>query len=167
MGVAMEPTLAEFMRGWEAYQRKLAAVLGPLTTEQLRLRAAPELWSVGLLGCHVVAARAGWLHRWLGEGGAEMAELDGWDEDETYVERSAADLVRGLEKTWGLLASKVAGWTEADLAQEFRRPTPNAAGERPTRTRRWIVWHLLEHDLHHGGEISFSLGMHGIPGLDL
>ena len=28
-------------------------------------------------------------------------------------------------------------------------------------TRAWIVWHLIEHDLHHGGEISQSLGMIG------
>jgi uncharacterized damage-inducible protein DinB len=25
-----------------------------------------------------------------------------------------------------------------------------------------VVWHVLEHDLHHGGEISLTLGMHGI-----
>jgi hypothetical protein len=22
---------------------------------------------------------------------------------------------------------------------------------------------VLEHDLHHGGELSFTLGMHGLP----
>jgi hypothetical protein len=29
------------------------------------------------------------------------------------------------------------------------------------------VWHVLEHDLHHGGEISLILGSNGLPGLDL
>ena len=29
-------------------------------------------------------------------------------------------------------------------------------------SRAWMVWHVLEHDLHHGGEISLTLGMHGI-----
>ena len=29
-------------------------------------------------------------------------------------------------------------------------------------SRAWVVWHVLEHDLHHGGEISLTLGMHGI-----
>ena len=29
-------------------------------------------------------------------------------------------------------------------------------------SRAWIVWHVLEHDLHHGGEISHTLGMHGL-----
>jgi hypothetical protein len=34
-------------------------------------------------------------------------------------------------------------------------------------TRHWVIWHLLEHDLHHGGEISLTLGMHGVPAVDL
>jgi hypothetical protein len=33
--------------------------------------------------------------------------------------------------------------------------------------RGWVVWHVLKHDLHHGGEIGFSLGLslglHGLP----
>jgi uncharacterized damage-inducible protein DinB len=29
-----------------------------------------------------------------------------------------------------------------------------------------VVWHLIEHDLHHGGEISQILGTNGIPSLD-
>lgn len=56
--------------------------------------------------------------------------------------------------------------TPTDLKKEFVRPSPNEAGERPSRSRQWIIWHLVEHD-YHGGEISFSLGMHGVPGLDL
>jgi uncharacterized damage-inducible protein DinB len=35
------------------------------------------------------------------------------------------------------------------------------------RTRGWIIWHVVEHDLHHGGELSLTLGMHGVPALDL
>jgi uncharacterized damage-inducible protein DinB len=25
-----------------------------------------------------------------------------------------------------------------------------------------VVWHVMEHDLHHGGELSLTLGMHGM-----
>ncbi len=34
-------------------------------------------------------------------------------------------------------------------------------------TRGWIIWHVVEHDLHHGGELSYSLGALGLPGLSL
>jgi uncharacterized damage-inducible protein DinB len=30
-----------------------------------------------------------------------------------------------------------------------------------------VLWHVLEHDLHHGGELSLALGMHGLPALDV
>jgi uncharacterized damage-inducible protein DinB len=33
--------------------------------------------------------------------------------------------------------------------------------------RGWIVWHVIEHDLHHGGEVSFTLGMHGLAAPDI
>jgi hypothetical protein len=33
--------------------------------------------------------------------------------------------------------------------------------------KRWYNWHAIEHDLHHGGELSFALGMHGLPAIDL
>jgi hypothetical protein len=30
-----------------------------------------------------------------------------------------------------------------------------------------VIWHLIEHDLHHGGELSFSLGMHNLAAPDI
>jgi uncharacterized damage-inducible protein DinB len=34
-------------------------------------------------------------------------------------------------------------------------------------SRAWVIWHLIEHDLHHGGEISLTLGMHGLHAIDI
>jgi uncharacterized damage-inducible protein DinB len=159
--------LAEFYRGWHVYQGRLIKAIAPLDAAQLDLRAAAHLWSVRMLACHIIATRSGWFNWWMGEGDADFADLGEWDEDDAPADRPAEDLVRGLEQTWSVMSSCIERWTPADLGMEFVRPAPNKAGERPTRTRQWIVWHLLEHDLHHGGEISFSLGMHGVPGLDL
>jgi hypothetical protein len=40
---------------------------------------------------------------------------------------------------------------------------------RPERThhRGWVAWHVMEHDLHHAGEISQILGTKGLSGLGL
>jgi uncharacterized damage-inducible protein DinB len=32
----------------------------------------------------------------------------------------------------------------------------------PAHPRQWIVWHVLEHEIHHGGELSLALGMSGV-----
>ena len=36
-----------------------------------------------------------------------------------------------------------------------------------TVTRYWVIWHVLEHDLYHGGELSNTLRSHGLEGLEL
>ena len=56
-------------------------------------------------------------------------------------------------------------WTIADLDEIFHETDEN--GEEETFTRQWVIWHLIEHDVHHGGEISFILGMHGLAAIDL
>jgi len=158
---------AEVRRGYEDHEQRLVKMIAPLDQAQLDLAAAPHLWSVRTLACHIVAARAGWMHSWMGEGSPEFGLMTDWDEDEALATRSADEIVGGLEESFAVIKSGLERWSAADLAEEFVRPTPNAAGERPKRSRQWIIWHLVEHDVHHGGEISFSLGMHGVPGLDL
>jgi uncharacterized damage-inducible protein DinB len=167
MAVEKPRQVAEFYRGWEVYQQQLVTALAPLETANLQLQAAPQLWSIGMLANHVIAARAWWFHFWMKEGGEEFDELADWDEGEAMSERSATEIVRGLEATFQLIQSCLSSWTPADMQKQFQRPTPNDAGKRPRRTRQWIIWHVLEHDLHHGGEISFSLGIHGLTGIDL
>jgi uncharacterized damage-inducible protein DinB len=31
----------------------------------------------------------------------------------------------------------------------------------------WIIWHVLEHEIHHRGELSLILGLLGREGLDV
>jgi len=166
--VAIEGGLAdEVARGYETHQRRLVKMIAPLDQAQLDIVAAPPLMSVRTLACHIISARAGWMHSWMGEGSPEFGAMTDWDEDEALATRPAAEIVRGLEESFAVIKSGLARWSAADLTEEFVRPRPDEAGERPKRSRQWIIWHLVEHDVHHGGEISFSLGMHGVPGLDL
>jgi uncharacterized damage-inducible protein DinB len=153
-------TLATIYKQWKAYQDHIKESLAPLTAEQLALRAAPHLRSVGENAAHIIGCRAGWFTVVLGEdGGAEVKATTSWDEPGTPA-RSAAELVRGLDLTWQLMADCLARWNDADMQQTFE---DDWDGEKVQLPRAWVVWHVLEHDLHHGGEISLTLGMHGIP----
>ncbi len=133
--------------GWKAYQDRLAAALAPLTAEQLALRAAPGLRSIGENAAHIIAVRAGWFTYTLGED-AEAAPT-----------RTADELVQGLDRTWRMMADCLARWSPADMQQTF---PDDWNGKQVYLSRAWIVWHVLEHDLHHGGEVSLTLGMHGL-----
>lgn len=153
----------DLVKGWQGYQDHLVAVVRPLTAEQLALGAAPHLRSIGVLAAHIVATRAGWMHNILGEGPAEFEAIHEWDEDGA-LPRSSEELVQALEATWQTISEGLARWTNEDYDEAL---TIHRKGHTRTYTRGWVIWHLLEHDLHHGGELSFSLGMHGIPAIEL
>src|SRR5713101_7367266 len=56
---------------WTFYQGHLVKAIEPLTPEQLELRIAPNLRSIGLLAKHIVRTRASWLALAIGEGGPD------------------------------------------------------------------------------------------------
>jgi uncharacterized damage-inducible protein DinB len=153
-------TLRPFYAGWENYQALLTQAIGPLSEEQLAIRAASTLRPVWELAAHIIAARVYWFHRVLGEGEAALAPLQTWD-DPGMPQRSAAELVDGFTTTFALIQGCLDRWTPAMLADQA------ATRSGRTVTRQWVIWHVIEHDLHHGGELFFTLGMHGLPTPDL
>ena len=153
-------TLGSIYVGWERYQMLLTDALGPLSAEQVALRAAPSVRPIWELAAHIIAARVYWFHGVLGEGETALAPLQSWD-DAGQPLRTGAELVEGLEQTWRVLKDSLDHWTPADLAATAVTRRGN------TVTRGWVVWHVCEHDLHHGGELFLTLGMHGLPTPDL
>jgi uncharacterized damage-inducible protein DinB len=162
MTQAQDLTPAIF-EGWHVYQTALIEALRPLELDQLTLSAAPNLRSVGEIARHVIGARARWFHALMAEGGDEFAALGRWDR-RGAPERSAEELVGGLETTWREMQAAIHRWNPS----EWRETYPGEDSSEPeVITRHWVIWHLIEHDLHHGGEISLTLGMHGVPALRL
>ena len=151
--------------GWDEYQELLVRAVSPLTQEQIALRPAPHLRSVGENCLHIIGARSRWCHHMLGIGDDTFAAYARWD-SAGMPERSAAELASGLRESWQVLRDALTRMTLADLEGTipnlYRDP-----GEPEVYTRGWVMWHLIEHDIHHGGEISVTLGMHGLPGLNL
>ena len=156
-------TLPVFYKGWSDYQDLLTKALAPLSSEQLTLRAAPNLRSIGEIATHMIGARVRWFHNLMGEGGEDFAAMATWDLQDMPV-RSAAELVSGLEHTWQVMQEAMTRWTPAEWEHLYEG---EYSGEPYSFTRQWVVWHLIEHDLHHGGEISLTLGIHGLTAPDI
>jgi uncharacterized damage-inducible protein DinB len=169
--------LAAIYRGWADHQARLLDVLGPLTDAQVQLRPSPDHWAIWQLASNMAGGRAYWLHEVLGEGQPAVRDMfrvatptvpdlpledAGWEDDENHP-RTAAELIHAFEVTWGLLDDCLRRWTEEDLRVEFQRPRRD--GRR--HTRAWVIWHLLEHELHHGTEIALILRSHGLRTLAL
>lgn len=161
--------LTPFYGGWSAFQRSLVKIIAPLSPEQLAFPAAPHHWSIGMVTQHIVANRVWWFHRWMGAGDPTLDPIAdwGWDEEDKPV-GSAAELVAKLETTWQMVEEALAHWAVADLGDIIPVP-PSLSEEEQQRfspcTRQWIIWHVLEHEIFHGGELSLGLGAHGLEGI--
>ena len=190
-------SLLPFYAGWGSYNQRLIAAIAPLTQAQLALRTTPQHWSIGMYLTHIVANRAWWFHARMGEGSDDLTSLELWAlgvcEADVDPGHTAAELVAGLEKTWQMIEQALAHLTVADLEEVFPPLTEaervrhaklvepalqpyaqmwldaqHLAGEvRPARSRQWIIWGVLEHDIHHGSEISTTLGVHGLPVVEM
>ena len=151
--------LSTYYKGWDNYQDLMSKAIAPLSAEQLTLRAAPHLRSIGIITAHIISARVWWFHNIMGEGSSDLEPMVTWDDDGAPA-RSAAELVGGLEASWQLIQNVLAFRTPADLDQTFSRRNELVSRQR-------IIWHVIEHDLHHGGELSLTLGMNGLTAPDL
>jgi uncharacterized damage-inducible protein DinB len=190
-------SLLPFYSGWGRYQRRLVAAIAPLTEEQLALRTTPHHWTIGMYATHIVANRAWWFHARMGEGGDDLTPYELWAlgvcEADVDPGHTAAELVSGLEKTWQLIEGTLARLTPDDLErvvpplddaervrhanmvepalQPYARMWVEGARRdgvvRPAVSIESIIWGLLEHDIHHGSEISTTLGIHGLPVVEL
>ena len=157
--------LLMFADEWQAYQHAVSAALAPLTPEQLARRAAPDLRSIGELACHIIGSRAGWFSWVLDAGDENFKAYEQWHKAAPgSAPKTANELVAGLAATWQVMRRTIADYTLADLREEITR---ERGGHTREFTRGWVIWHVMEHDLHHGGEISLTLGMHRLPAPDI
>jgi uncharacterized damage-inducible protein DinB len=156
-------TLGTFYKGWHDYQEALIKALAPLTPEELAISAGPGLRTIGMIATHMIGARARWLHGLMGQGGPELADMESWDRPGRPVRR-ADELVAALRSSWDVLRSSVDRWTPEDMAYVYRGEDQHGPY---ADSRAWVIWHLIEHDAHHGGEISIIMGSHGLTAPDI
>jgi uncharacterized damage-inducible protein DinB len=141
------------IKGWQVYHDSLTDTIRPLTDAQLALTVSDQLRTAGSIITHIVEARAGWFTYDLKEHNDEIAAMAEWREP-----RSSSELVHGLTATWQFMQEALARWTPDELVA----PLILEGFEQHPVSRAWVLWHLMEHDLHHGGELAFVLGSHSI-----
>jgi uncharacterized damage-inducible protein DinB len=158
-----------FYDRWPQYNRRLTEVIGAMTDEHLAIRPAPDLFPIWATVGHTAGVRVYWLCAIVGEPGAETtpfphpADDPGWEDDLDHP-RSAVELVTALDTTWAIVDRLLDRWTPEILGEEIER----FYGEvRQIHTRGSILQRLMTHEAYHCGELSQTLGIHGLPQIDL
>jgi uncharacterized damage-inducible protein DinB len=154
---------------WPQYNRRLTEIVGAMSPEQLAIKPAPELWPIWATVGHTAAARVYWLCGVLEEPGAETTPWPepltglGWEDDPEHP-RSAAELVMALDTTWAIVDRCLDTWTPAMLGETVERIYQD---RRQLHERTSIIQRLFTHEAYHCGELSQTLGIAGLPQIDL
>ncbi len=180
-----ETSLMSIFEGWDSHQLALVRAITPLTTEQLAWRPAPHLRSVGEIISHIALGRLYWFHNmgapgsaalarqiapWEGEKAntEDLSEIRRWfdviDQQEVAIVDNPTELLKWMEASWQVIETTLTTWTVADLQQTYRH---FYQGKMYAVSRQWVIWRIMSHDLHHGGELAILLGLQGIDIPDL
>jgi uncharacterized damage-inducible protein DinB len=162
-------TIRLFYDRWPQYNRRLTEVVGAMSEQELAIRPAPERDPIWATVGHTAAARVYWLCGVLGEPGAETTPWPdpindpGWEDDLDHP-RSAGELVGALDTTWAIIDRLLDRWTPAMLEETFER---SYGEQRQVHSRSSVLQRLSTHEAYHCGELSQTLGIAGLPQIDL
>jgi len=147
--------LSEMFSHWGQVRADLIKTLDTFQTAELAYVPFEGSWSVGQIALHIADCEDNWLH---GVVGAEIQPWIFYDiADYPTHEEIKRLLGKARERTVNLLAK----FTLEDFDRRYELP------QGQTLPLGWIIWHVLEHEIHHRGELSFILGTLGREGLDV
>jgi uncharacterized damage-inducible protein DinB len=154
---------------WPRYDQRLRDVVGALTEEQLAIRPSSERWPLWATVGHTACQRVFWLCDFAGERGGETtpftnAAYDCPGDDDLEHVLNADQLVEALDSTFRIVERCLDRWTLDMLDEEIRREWE---GEEWVHTRGSVIQRLFSHDAYHCGELSQTLGIAGLPQIDL
>jgi uncharacterized damage-inducible protein DinB len=162
-------SIRTFYDRWPQYNRRLTEIVGAMSDEQLAIRPSPDRAPIWATVGHTAGVRVYWLCGVLGEPGAEATPFTdptsgvGWEDDLDHP-RSAAELVGALDTTWAIIDGCLDRWTPAMLEETVERLYGD---QRQVHSRASVVQRLLTHEAYHCGELSQTLGIAGLPQIDL
>jgi uncharacterized damage-inducible protein DinB len=141
---------ADEFRHWETIRQYLLQALDMLSDEQLGFVAGEGLWSLGKVACHIAEAEDGWFRY------AVLRELSEWPEFDVND-------YPGVEEIKGLLTivhARTVDYLAAVDVEDLNQVVSTPWGQ--DCSLREIVWHVVEHEAHHRGEIFLMLGLLGL-----
>lgn len=148
--------LSKIFSHWEQVREDLLVTIDQFEDHELIYTPFESAWPVGQIMLHIGSAEEGWF------GYVINKELIAWPEYEmeNYPTRESIKIL--LTDIHQRTKADLESWNLADLDRPIRLPWNDHE-----LSLNWIIWHVLEHEIHHRGELSFVLGMLGRDGLDV
>ena len=145
---------AEPFSHWKMVRHGQEQALDGLAEGQLAFVPHKGLWSLGTAACHIANAEDGWFRYVVAR------ELDEWPSIDEKRYHTVASIRALLNEIHGYTMAYLQRIDVADLYRTISAPWGAEL------TLRFIIWHVLEHEIHHRGETYLMLGLLGMEAPD-
>ena len=147
--------LNQLFSHWDQVHKDTLAVMDRFSEGDLGFVPVKGGWCVGQIMVHIAEAEEGWF------GTIAQNNHDSWPKGinfENYPTKAdiKALLVDTHHRTMKYLETLSMDDLEVVVSSEWGN-----------FSIRFIIWHVLEHEIHHRGELSLILGILGRDGLDV
>ena len=140
---------------WDQIHKDTLAVIDHFREVELSHVACEGGWTVGEIALHIANAEAGWFRH------IAARELETWPSNHTLEYYPNKDSIKALlSKTH----AKTMAYLETLIIDDLETIIESKWGN---FSIRFIIWHVIEHEIHHRGELSLILGLLGREGLDV
>ncbi len=146
----------DFFSHWNQVRTESIATITSFDNQELTYTPYSGSWSVGKIMVHIADAEDGWLRYVI------TRELDKWPKHYTlknYPDKQA--ILQTLAEVHARTTAYLETLEVVDLSEIVNTPWNK---DLPLL---WIIWHVIEHEIHHRGELSLILGTLGREGLDV
>jgi uncharacterized damage-inducible protein DinB len=141
---------------WTRVQKGLLSTIDSINKDELEITPEGISRTVGRTMLHIADAEDGWFRY------AVTKELDEWPTHYTLENYpNIAAIKRVLSEVHTRTEHYLDSLVESDLDRIIETPWEEDI------PLGWIIWHVLEHEIHHRGELSLILGLLGREGLDV
>jgi uncharacterized damage-inducible protein DinB len=140
-------------RHWETDLRPFTlSALRKLTPEQLAWKPPGWHTSVWELAVHIVDAEWHWIYR-------NALKKEPW---ETPWDPKQFENMEQLIAFWDRVHKATVEWLRDSPVTELNRKYPMPYIDFPAATMNWLVYHVMEHEIHHRGQIFMLMRMQGV-----
>ena len=147
--------LSQLFSPWNQIHAGTLATLDKFSGSELSYVPYEGGMPVGRIALHIADAEEGWFRM------AVTKERQDWPSDYTLDNYQTKEAIKDLlSEVHAKTMTYLETLTLDDLATEFEAPWGKF-------TIGFVIWHVLEHEIHHRGELSLILGTLGREGLDV
>jgi uncharacterized damage-inducible protein DinB len=144
--------LADIFSNYFTVRKELMKAVEPLTQAQLDWMPPMHTATIGKLLAHIASCEVGWIGYFATRKYAE----DAWERFEGALDKES--VLRHLREAEELFTEYLVETDFEDWDEVFYSHT-DENGSVEKLSRRWVVWHVVEHQARHRGQIFMLMRM--------